>query len=164
MNKFAIQLLTLFGIGKIKFAPGTVASLLTCLIYFICLYLGVHVFTLIIFFLLILVVSIIFINKYSSSFSQIDSKEIVVDEYLGQSVPNIFYYVLMQGDQESYWLVLLINFVLFRIFDIFKPFPINLVDKKLKNGFGVVFDDILAGVYVVITWALVGHFFGPPFE
>ena len=49
-------------------------------------------------------------------------------------------------------------------FDILKPFPINLVDKKIKNGFGVVLDDLLAGVYVIITMALFGHFFGPPFE
>ena len=47
-------------------------------------------------------------------------------------------------------LLTLISFVIFRIFDIFKPFPINLVDKKIKNGFGVIFDDVLAGVITSI--------------
>ena len=43
-------------------------------------------------------------------------------------------------------------FLLFRLFDILKPFPINLIDKKLKNGFGVVLDDVLAGIFTAITY------------
>ena len=165
MNNIAIQLLTLFGIGKIKYAPGTVASFTTCLIYFICLHLGVHLMTLLVSFFIILIISIIFINKYSSSFSEIDSKEIVIDEYLGQSIPILLlYYQIQMGDPEFFWIYLLIVFFLFRVFDIFKPFPINIIDKKMKNGFGVVLDDVLAGVYVILTIALLGHVFGPPFE
>ena len=165
MNNFPIQLITMFGIGRISKMPGTIASFVTCIFYFLCIIFGVHIKFLLIAFLVILVSSIIFINKYSSNFTEIDAKEIVIDEFLGQSLPIfLLYYPIQKGDPESAWVYLIMCFILFRFFDILKPFPINLVDKKIKNGFGVVLDDLLAGVYVIITMALFGHFFGPPFE
>ena len=166
MNNFPIQLITMFGIGRISKMPGTIASFVTCIFYFLCIIFGVHIKFLLIAFLVILVSSIIFINKCSSNFTEIDAKEIVIDEFLGQSLPIFFlYHPLQKGDPFGGALVYLIMcFILFRFFDIFKPFPINLVDKKMKNGFGVILDDLLAGIYVLITIALFGHFFGPPFE
>ncbi len=166
MNNFPIQLITMFGIGRFSKMPGTIASFVTCIFYFLCIILGVHIKFLLIAFLVILVSSIIFINKYSSNFTEIDAKEIVIDEFLGQSLPIfLLYHPLQKGDPVGGALVYLIMcFILFRFFDIFKPFPINLVDKKMKNGFGVILDDLLAGIYVLITIALFGHFFGPPFE
>ena len=166
MNNFPIQLITMFGIGRISKMPGTIASFVTCIFYYLCIIFGVHIKFLLIAFLVILVSSIIFINKCSSNFTEIDAKEIVIDEFLGQSLPIFFlYHPLQKGDPFGGALVYLIMcFILFRFFDIFKPFPINLVDKKMKNGFGVILDDLLAGVYVIITIALFGHFFGPPFE
>ena len=165
MNNLPIQLITMFGIGRISKMPGTIASFVTCVFYFLCIIFGVHIKFLLIAFLVILVSSIIFINKYSSNFTEIDAKEIVIDEFLGQSLPIfLLYYPIQKGDPESAWVYLIMCFILFRFFDILKPFPINLVDKKIKNGFGVVLDDLLAGVYVIITIALFGHFFGPPFE
>ena len=165
MNNIAIQLITMFGIGKISKIPGTIASFVTCLFYFFCIILNVNIIFLLITFFIILILSIIFINKYSSNFTEIDAKEIVIDEFLGQSIPIfLLYHPIQKNDPESAWLYLLIFFILFRFFDILKPFPINLVDKKMKNAFGVVLDDLLAGIYVLITFALFGHFFGPPFE
>ena len=166
MNNFPIQLITMFGIGRISKMPGTIASFVTCIFYFLCIIFGVHIKFLLIAFLVILVSSIIFINKCSSNFTEIDAKEIVIDEFLGQSLPIfLLYHPLQKGDPVEGALVYLIMcFILFRFFDILKPFPINLVDKKMKNGFGVVLDDLLAGVYVLIAIALFGHFFGPPFE
>ena len=166
MNNFPIQLITMFGIGRISKMPGTIASFVTCIFYFLCIIFGVHIKFLLIAFLVILVSSIIFINKYSSNFTEIDAKEIVIDEFLGQSLPIfLLYHPLQKGDPVEGALVYLVMcFILFRFFDILKPFPINLVDKKMKNGFGVVLDDLLAGVYVLIAIALFGHFFGPPFE
>ena len=166
MNNFPIQLITMFGIGRISKMPGTIASFVTCIFYYLCIIFGVHIKFLLIAFLVILVSSIIFINKCSSNFTEIDAKEIVIDEFLGQSLPIfLLYHPLQKGDPVEGALVYLIMcFILFRFFDILKPFPINLVDKKMKNGFGVVLDDILAGVYVLIAIALFGHFFGPPFE
>tara|TARA_B100001115_G_C15666685_1_gene321728 strand:- start:162 stop:662 length:501 start_codon:yes stop_codon:yes gene_type:complete len=166
MNNFPIQLITMFGIGRISKMPGTIASFVTCIFYYLCIIFGVHIKFLLIAFLVILVSSIIFINKCSSNFTEIDAKEIVIDEFLGQSLPIfLLYHPLQKGDPVEGALVYLIMcFILFRFFDILKPFPINLVDKKMKNGFGVVLDDLLAGVYVLIAIALFGHFFGPPFE
>ena len=166
MNNLPIQLITMFGIGRISKMPGTIASFVTCVFYFLCIIFGVHIKFLLIAFLVILVSSIIFINKYSSNFTEIDAKEIVIDEFLGQSLPIFFlYHPLQKGDPVEGALVYLVMcFILFRFFDILKPFPINLIDKKMKNGFGVVLDDLLAGVYVLIAIALFGHFFGPPFE
>ena len=166
MNNFPIQLITMFGIGRISKMPGTIASFVTCIFYFLCIIFGVHIKFLLIAFLVILVSSIIFINKYSSNFTEIDAKEIVIDEFLGQSLPIfLLYHPLQKGDPVEGALVYLVMcFILFRFFDILKPFPINLIDKKMKNGFGVVLDDLLAGVYVLIAIALFGHFFGPPFE
>ncbi len=166
MNNFPIQLITMFGIGRISKMPGTIASFVTCIFYFLCIIFGVHIKFLLIAFLVILVSSIIFINKYSSNFTEIDAKEIVIDEFLGQSLPIfLLYHPLQKGDPVEGALVYLVMcFILFRFFDILKPFPISLVDKKMKNGFGVVLDDLLAGVYVLIAIALFGHFFGPPFE
>ncbi|MDA9694658.1 phosphatidylglycerophosphatase A, partial [Candidatus Pelagibacter sp.] len=134
--------------------------------YFLCINFDVNIKFLLLAFLIILIMSIIFINKYSSNFTEIDAKEIVIDEFLGQSLPILLlYYPLQKGDPVEGALVYLTTcFILFRFFDIFKPFPINIVDKKMKNGLGVVLDDLLAGVYVIITIALFGHFFGPPFE
>ena len=165
MNNIAIQLITMFGIGRISKMPGTIASFVTCLFYFFCIILNVNLIVLLIIFLIVLILSIIFINKYSSNFAEIDSKEIVIDEFLGQSIPILFmYYPIQKGDPEVAWIYLITVFILFRFFDILKPFPINLIDKKMKNGLGVVLDDLLAGIYVIIVFALFGHFFGPPFE
>ena len=166
MNNFPIQLITMFGIGRMSKMPGTIASFVTCIFYYLCIIFGVHIKFLLIAFLVILVSSVIFINKCSSNFTEIDAKEIVIDEFLGQSLPIfLLYHPLQKGDPVEGALVYLIMcFILFRFFDILKPFPINLVDKKMKNGFGVVLDDLLAGVYVLIAIALFGHFFGPPFE
>ena len=165
MNNIAIQLITMFGIGRISKMPGTIASFVTCLFYFFCIILNVNLIVLLIIFLIVLILSIIFINKYSSNFTEIDAKEIVIDEFLGQSIPILFmYYPIQKGDPEILWIYLITVFILFRFFDILKPFPINLIDKKMKNGLGVVLDDLLAGIYVIIIFALFGHFFGPPFE
>ena len=57
----------------------------------------------------------------------------------------------MDLNLEETFLYYIYIFVLFRFFDIKKPFPINILDKRFKNSFGVIFDDVLAGIYVVLT-------------
>ena len=82
-----------------------------------------------------------------------DPKEVVVDEFIGQSIP-IYIYEISHGtskDSSEAVLFYLYIFILFRFFDIKKPFPINFFDKKFKNSFGVIFDDVIAGFYVVLT-------------
>jgi|TARA_B110000196_G_C20703683_1_gene456422 phosphatidylglycerophosphatase A len=93
------------------------------------------------------------IGEYIKENKDKDPKEVVVDEFIGQSIP-IYLYEIAHGatknPQETILFYLYI-FILFRFFDIKKPFPVNYVDKKFKNSFGVIMDDVLAGFYVVLT-------------
>ena len=151
IKKFNIGLLVMFGLGYSKFMPGTIASFVTLLIYNFLFILQINIFFLLILFLVVLIYSTFIIDKLSKNFSSIDAKEIVIDEFIGQSIPILsIYFMIEPNNLIEFILLSLISFVIFRIFDIFKPFPINLVDKKIKNGFGVIFDDVLAGVITSI--------------
>ena len=152
IKKLNILILTMFGIGNSKYAPGTVASFVTCLIYIYFYNAKVNIFLLLLFVIITFIYSVYSIDKFKNSFSQIDAKEIVVDEFIGQSIPIITIYSLVEKDNLSYFILYTFtSFVLFRIFDIWKPYPINKIDKKMKNGFGVILDDIIAGVYSVVV-------------
>ena len=163
MIKFS---LSLFGIGYISKFPGTIASLVTCIIfYFLWAFIGIKniLIPVILFLLIVFFVSIILINKV---FGDRDSKEIVVDEFIGQSIPLLFWYKVDHSNDSFFsgfdlfvnykfetWVIL--SFFLFRFFDILKPFPINLVDNNIKNGFGVMFDDVIAGIFSTIILYLL---------
>ena len=160
----------MFGIGYFKYAPGTAASFLTCIIFYLLyassFYIGQGSVVIVCILLIILVYSIIIIDKLSYLFKKKDSEEIVIDEFIGQSIPLTVYFFFRAFSIEEVffffgWPFLgwtIISFILFRFFDIVKPFPINVVDKKMKNGLGVMLDDIIAGIYSTITiyiiWAL----------
>ena len=164
MNKFGLSLLTMFGIGHIKYAPGTMASFITCLIYYFLFSIDVNFYYFFLIFLILLIYSIILIDKLSHHFKEKDPKEIVIDEFFGQSIPFVivmFIYTMPPTKSwtsnlefEAYYFFLF--FILFRFFDIYKPFPINIIDKKMKNGFGVMLDDIIAGIYTSITILIFG--------
>ena len=82
-----------------------------------------------------------------------DPKEVVIDEFIGQSIP-IYMYEISHGTEKSFDEAIIFYgacFILFRFFDIVKPFPVNFFDKKFKNSFGVIMDDICAGFYVVLS-------------
>ena len=156
IDKFGLTLITLFSIGKIKYAPGTVASAVTCMFYYSLRltefkYLINFTFFFI-FFLILIIYSIILIDKLSLKFKEEDPKEIVIDEFIGMSIPSI---IFLYSPGEIKFIHWLIAFLLFRFFDIFKPFPINLIDKKVKNGLGVVLDDVVAGIYTITILAAI---------
>ena len=102
-------------------------------------------------FLLILIIitiySFFFLKRILEKFDNKDPKEIVIDEFIGQSIP-----LLMCGDNI---VLLLISFILFRIFDIFKIFPANIVDKEIDGTIGIIGDDIIAGLYTLIIVYLI---------
>ena len=160
MNKFGLSLLTMFGIGHIKYAPGTMASFITCLIYYFLFSIDVNFYYFFLIFLILLIYSIILINKLSHHFKEKDPKEIVIDEFFGQSIPFVIVMFIYTTPHTKSWTSNLefeayyffLFFILFRFFDIYKPFPINIIDKKMKNGFGVMLDDIMAGVYTFIVF------------
>ena len=170
IDKFGKEILTMFGIGYFKYAPGTAASFVTCIIFYLLyassFYLGQGKIYIVCILLIILVYSIIIIDKLSYTFKKKDPEEIVIDEFIGQSIPlTLYFFHRFFSIEEVYFFFgwpflgwIIISFILFRFFDIVKPFPINIVDKKMKNGLGVMLDDIIAGIYSTITiyiiWAL----------
>tara|TARA_B110000003_G_C16648040_1_gene532910 strand:+ start:1103 stop:1606 length:504 start_codon:yes stop_codon:yes gene_type:complete len=154
IETFNSLFVTMFGLGKIKFIPGTFGSLATILI----LYNFFHVLNLSTNLVLIILI-IIFIYSFYAVSTHIknnenkDPKEIIIDEFLGQSIP-IYLYEISHGtnkDGNDSIIYYSIFFILFRYFDIMKPFPVNFFDKNFKNSFGVIMDDICAGFYVVLT-------------
>lgn len=141
----------MLGVGNSKYAPGTVASFITCLIYIWLYNSQVNILFLILSVFLIFIFSVYSIDRLKNSFSEIDAKEIVVDEFVGQSIPVLTIYNFIEINNLNYFIFYtFISFVLFRIFDIWKPYPIKKIDIKMKNGFGVILDDIVAGIYSVI--------------
>ena len=147
MNKIISIFTTLFGIGYSPIAPGTIGSIFSIFfLYFLIKFLSYSFLAII--FLIILFTSLKLIEKYSNLLKSHDSSTIVIDEFLGIFLIILFYdYLKFTNDFIMFLLIL----ILFRFFDILKIFPINLVDKNIKNSFGVVLDDLLAGVYSIIV-------------
>ena len=159
IRKFNLFFLTLLNIGKIKYAPGTIASLLTCLLF---LFL-INIFnTLILFFctFLIFCYSFIAINNSFDIFDTNDPQEIVIDEVVGQMLPLLaipIYETLYVAPKEYYCIA---AFILFRLFDIWKPFPINYVDRNTEGALGIMLDDMLAGIYTIAILIIMFFFIG----
>jgi phosphatidylglycerophosphatase A len=150
IKKLKKLILTMMGIGNSKYAPGTIASFITCIIYIWFYVLQVNIFFLILAVTILFIFSVFAIDNSKNLFSEIDAKEIVIDEFIGQSIPILTIYSLIEKNNFIYFILYtLISFILFRIFDILKPFPINTIDQKMKNGFGVILDDVVAGFYSV---------------
>ena len=154
-----ILILSMFSIGRSKYAPGTVASFITSLIFIIFYNFQTNIIFLILSVSLIFIFSVYSIDKYKKNFNEIDAKEIVIDEFVGQSVPILTIYSFVPKNSIATFVVLvIISFILFRLFDITKPYPINKIDKNMKNGFGVMFDDIVAGIYSSIILIIIVSF------
>jgi len=154
INNINFLFVTFFGVGTIKYAPGTFASALTAFILFYSFHiikLSNQVIFLLLF--LIFIYSFYAVKKYIEKKDKKDPKEVVVDEVIGQSIPLYLYEISHGVHKESYeaFMYYIYIFLLFRFFDIKKPFPINIFDSKFKNNFGVIMDDVIAGLYVVIT-------------
>jgi len=147
----------------IKYFPGTFASLITASIYYFLYTIKINYFLIILINLFLFVYSIWMINNLESEFEEIDSKEIVIDEFLGQSIPILFFYIIFyEGSVSNHFFLIIVflSFIGFRFFDILKPYPINYVDKNMKNGFGVILDDLIAGFFTLIVLYICIIFYG----
>ncbi len=153
IKKINLLFVTFFWTGYIKIASGTFASLFTSIIFF-------YLFrsSILIGYFQIVCLATIFVFIYSlyaiktlkNEFDEIDASEIVIDEVVGQMIPILMieYITFSQSNMFGADLYLYtISFFLFRFFDIFKPFFIGYFDKNYKNSFGIMFDDVLAGIY-----------------
>lgn len=159
IKKINILILTMFGIGNSKYAPGTVASFITCLMYIWFYNSQFNIIFLILIVFIISIFSVYSIDYFKNSFSEIDSKEIVIDEFIGQSIPVLTIYSFIEENNLNHFIFYtLLSFILFRIFDVWKPYPIKMVDEKIKNGFGVILDDVIAGFYSVVFIIMITLF------
>ena len=146
-------------IGKIKYAPGTFASLISCFLFLFLINIF-HIAFLLLIMIIIFFYSFIAINNSFGEFESDDPKEIVIDEVLGQMLvllampiyeilyplPGLYYYIL--------------SFLLFRLFDVWKPFPVSYADNKIKGTLGIMLDDILAALYSILIMIVIFFFLG----
>ena len=157
MNKLNFLFVTLFGIGKLKKIPGSYASLATTFFLFILFHiLNISPNIVLIGVIIIFFISLYAINIFIKDLDNKDPKEIVIDEFIGQSIPICLYEIAHNEIKETSEVLTFyfIMFILFRIFDITKPYPVNYYDKNFKNSFGVMMDDVCAGLYVVAVLVL----------
>ena len=129
-----------FGAGLLPKAPGTWGTLLAVLPYYFMQFLPTSTY-------LAVAIGFIFFAVWISSnaikiYDDDDPSIVVIDEVAGFFVAMLFV--------PFSWLLVGIGFGLFRLFDIWKPWPISLIDKRLGGGWGVVFDDVIAGVYTCV--------------
>ena len=154
IKNFNLLFVTMFGLGKIKFIPGTFGSLATVIIlYFLFHILNISSSIILIGIIIIFIYSFPAIKNHTKDSKNKDPGEIIIDEFIGQSIP-IYLYEISHGTEKSPDEAIIfygICFILFRLFDIMKPFPVNFFDKNFKNSFGVIMDDVFAGLYVVLS-------------
>ena len=154
IKTFNSLFVTMFGIGKIKMIPGTVGSLATIIILYILFHtLNISSNLILLGLIIIFIYSFSAVASHTENSENKDPKEIVIDEFIGQSIP-IYLYEISHGTEKSPNEAIIfyaICFVLFRFFDIKKPFPVSFFDRNFKNSFGVIMDDVCAGLYVVLS-------------
>ena len=157
MHNINFLFVTLFGIGKLKKIPGSYASLATTIFLFILFHiLNFSPNIVLIGVIIVFLNSLYAVNIFIKDMDNKDPKEVVIDEFIGQSIPICLYEVAHEGTKETNEVLTLyfIMFILFRIFDIAKPYPVSYYDKNFKNSFGVIMDDVCAGLYVVVVLVL----------
>ena len=141
-----------FGLGSgcAPKAPGTFGTAAAVLFYLplqylsIWLYLGFIVVT--------FVLGVWLCDRASKELGVHDHGGIVWDEFVG-------YWITMIAAPAG-WVWMLVGFLLFRLFDIWKPWPIKVADNVIEGGFGIMIDDVLAGIYALICLQLLAFSFG----
>lgn len=149
MNRIIVALASGLGSGYSPVASGTAGSLVAIPLVLLLLPLPVTTY-------LVTIITFTFLAVWISDHAQIlykqhDSHYIVIDEIAGM----LFTFV----GQEPHWLTIATGFVLFRMFDIWKPWPCSYIDKHVKGGLGVVMDDVVAGIYANIGLWILGYYF-----
>jgi len=156
---FAVIIATGFGAGFIPLGPGTWGSIVGLLIaYGLIEFFGSDALSLQNILIAASLVSAALglwaSDRAEKVFDRKDASQIVVDEVCGQIISFVFIapYMIRLGPSWRWWTVA--GFALFRIFDIFKPYPINRL-QDLSGGFGVMMDDVLAGIYAAVVLSLL---------
>lgn len=148
---FKTIFLTFFGVGYTPFAPGTWGSLATIPLLYLLAHFNIPFLTVISATFVLLLVASLIADRVEQEMDIHDPSWIVFDEVLGMITTWLF------SPSESLTDLITI-FVLFRIFDILKPWPVSTIDKKINNGLGTMLDDIMAGLYAGTSYWLVKNF------
>ena len=156
-KKISYIISTLFGAGYFPKAPGTFGSFVGLpIIFVICYYFGF------IGLLLTIVISFIIAMpavKKVLTYTEHDPSFIVVDEFIGQSVTFLFVADFLKSNISlSAFVCYALGFALFRLFDVTKPYPVSYADQKITNAFGVILDDIFAGIYAAVILKIILYF------
>ena len=152
IKNFNTLFVTMFGLGKIKIIPGTFGSLATIIMLYIFFHLiKISSHIILLFLISVFIYSFIAVASYIKESENKDPKEVIIDEFIGQSIPIYLYEIAHETTKQINEILFFyfIMFILFRVFDISKPYPISYYDKNFKNSFGVIMDDVCAGLYVV---------------
>lgn len=154
MKKSLVLIATFFNIGNFPIAPGTLASAVTVGIFFLVNYffnpvLYSQVFAIFIIF----IIGIPAARAAESHFGKKDPNSVVIDEVAGQMITLLFLSAEFTTYSISFYIA---GFFIFRFFDILKPFPVNIADR-LKGGFGIMIDDVIAGLYSLGTVQLIKY-------
>ena len=154
MNLFKL-IVTFFFIGNVRIAPGTIASFATVIIFYaFAKYFNVFSFMLTI--SAVILLSFVAVDAYTTDLLEKDKSEIVIDEVIGQSIALLPLLIFVENTSPKFFMCI-ISLLFFRFFDIVKPYPINKIDK-MNNTFGVIFDDILAGIFAALLLTFVLRF------
>ena len=164
LKKFSHLSAIFFGVGLLPKAPGTWGSFAALFLFFGLIYVQISYLLFFILFVFFSIASIFICEIAVKDLAEKDHKTIVIDEVAGAwlsflFIPlfGIYNFSTLEWQKESY-LAALILIILFRFFDILKPHPISFIDSKFKSGFGIVLDDLVAGVFAGLT-LLGGNFF-----
>ena len=151
---FLIKFSEIYPIGKFKYAPGTIASLFTCIIFF---YLNTYfqIEIIILIFFIVFFLSLLSIQNYLKLYGNKDHQSIVIDEFLGQ---YIALFSIPLFELENNIINISIIFLLFRFFDISKIGLRGI--EKIPGTFGILFDDIIGGIYTIPIIYLIFLWFG----
>ena len=137
-----------FGSGAMPIAPGTFGTLMAIPFYLLLQPLPIYLYLITI--TLFCIGSAILSDQLSKEIHIHDHPGMCIDEFAG------FFVTMIGAPSGLIWILL--GFLLFRLFDIWKPWPISLVDEKIHGGFGMVLDDVLAGVYSFLVIQVICHF------
>lgn len=140
-----------FGSGLSPKAPGTCGSFAAMFICMALLYCPVYVTLAVT--VVVFILGTIACNKAEEALGMHDHGGIVIDEFVGMFIS------ILAFPAEWYWAI--VAFVLFRFFDILKPFPVNYADRKIGGGLGVMVDDVVAGLYAYLAGLLIMYFVVP---
>jgi phosphatidylglycerophosphatase A len=164
LKKFSHLSSTFFGVGLLPKAPGTWGSFVALFLFCGLIFVQISFLLYFTFFIFFSIASIVICEIASKDLVEKDHKMIVIDEVAGAGLSFLFIPLLgiynfstLEWQKESY-LAALILIILFRFFDILKPHPISFIDRKFKSGFGIVLDDLVAGIFAGLT-LLGGNFF-----